>query len=99
MKDFAKAFYLSEAWRSTRDAYLKSVGGLCELCLKDGLITPAEIVHHRIPLDASNIDNEKIALGFDNLCCVCREHHAQLHKKDRKGWRYVVGDDGRVIPI
>ena len=55
MKDYAKAFYLSEAWRNTRDAYIKSVGGLCELCLKEGMITPAEIVHHKVFLTPDNI--------------------------------------------
>lgn len=90
-----EAFYGSNAWKNCRDTYLASVGGLCELCLKQGLIVPAEIIHHKKPLNASNVSNPKISLSWDNLCAVCRDHHAQLHRKTQL--RYDVLPDGTVI--
>lgn len=95
MKPYAAAFYNSQAWKQCRDAYFKSVGGLCELCLKEGKITPGEIVHHRIHLNPSTIKNPDITLAWDNLQCVCREHHAELHGAKLK--RYKLDDLGRVI--
>lgn len=47
MKDFAKWFYGSNEWKNCRDTYSRSVGRLCELCAKQGRITPAEIIHRR----------------------------------------------------
>lgn len=97
MREFASAFYNSPGWKETRRAYRKSVGGLCELCLKEGRYTAGEIVHHKIPLDPTNINNPDITLSWDNLQLVCREHHAQIH--DRRKRRYKVDDMGRVTAI
>ena len=95
MKDFATTFYTSRAWANTRAAYRKSVGGLCERCLANGLIVPGEIVHHKIPISPENIDDPNITLNFDNLQLVCRQCHADIHRRREK--RYKVDEDGRVI--
>lgn len=94
-KDFSRAFYSSEAWNRCRDAYKKSVGGLCEVCLANGKITPGEIIHHRTPLTPENIHNNHITLDWNNLECVCRECHAIRHGKAVK--RYKVDALGRVV--
>ena len=54
-KEFAKPFYKSVRWQRCRDAYIKSVNGLCENCLVKGKIVPGYIVHHKIELDEINI--------------------------------------------
>lgn len=94
MREFAKAFYKSKRWQSTRLAYLKSVGGLCERCLKKGLYRPAVIVHHKVYLDENTINNPEITLSWDNLEAVCRECHEDEHRgQDR---RYKIDEYGRV---
>ena len=60
-------FYKTGAWVQCRNAYLKSVGGLCEKCLEKGLIVPAEIVHHKIHLNAENLSDPSISLNPANL--------------------------------
>ena len=95
MKPFAEAFYNSPAWKSTREAYKKSRGGLCEICYGKGLIRPGVIVHHKIHLTPENITDINTALSFDNLQLVCRECHAQIH--DRRQRRYRLDELGRVI--
>lgn len=95
MKDFARAFYSSQAWRDCRSAYTKSQGGLCERCLQNGRITPSAIVHHKIHLTPENINNPDITLDWNNLECVCRDCHAQIH--DGKKRRYKIDDMGRII--
>ena len=99
MKPWAESFYKSYNWQQTRDAFLKSKGGLCELCLKQGLTTPAEIVHHKKPLTQTNIHDPKISLAWENLMAVCREHHEELHRKGAPAKRYKIDKDGHVIVI
>lgn len=99
-REFAKAFYRSQAWRRARSAYVdqrKSIdGGLCELCQEE----PGTEVHHKIFLRPENIDDENITLNPDNfalLCYTCHqlEHEAarriaQLNAKQRDGKRGVL---------
>ena len=88
-------FYKTSAWVKCRDTYLRSVGGLCEKCKARGLITPAEIVHHKIHLNAGNITDPNITLNPDNLIAVCRTCHAEEHGSMK---RFDVLADGTVIP-
>lgn len=94
MKEYAKHFYKSAAWRNTRDAFFKSKAGLCERCLKKGLYSPGVIVHHKIHLTPDNISVPEIALSWDNLELLCRDCHALAHKPEK---RYKVDELGRVI--
>lgn len=95
MSEFPE-FYNSQAWKHCRNAYIKSVGGLCERCLKQGRITPAAVVHHKVYLNSHNIRNPKISLNWDNLEALCWEHHEKEHKGVKR--RYIVDAAGRVIP-
>jgi len=96
-KDFSRKFYSSQAWNNCRSAYMKSVHHLCERCLSKGIMTPAEIVHHKIELTPDNIDNPLITLDFSNLEAVCRECHAQIHEKYFNKKRYKILEGGRVV--
>lgn len=92
-------FYDSRAWKDTRRNYKQSVGGLCEKCLAKGLITPAEIVHHKIPLTVDNVSDLNISLSWDNLQALCRQCHAEEHEAmyaKRVGRRYKINADGSV---
>ena len=95
-KPFSAAFYKSPAWLATRAAYIKSTSGLCEDCLARGVLTPAEIVHHVIPLTPENINDPSVTLSFKNLRAVCRECHAKEHGARLK--RYKLDELGRVTP-
>lgn len=98
-RDFAQSFYNSKQWQRTRNAYKKSVGNLCERCLARGLIVPAEIVHHKVPVSPSNITDPNITLAFDNLEALCRDCHADEHSRGNKNRRYVIKENGAVVPI
>ena len=95
MKDFAKEFYNSKAWKDTRESYKRFRGGLCEICYAEGIVKAGEIVHHKTPLTPENISDINIALGFDNLQLVCRECHAKEHERRQR--RYRLDELGRVI--
>ena len=99
MKD-NKAFYHSAAWKNTRRNYKQSVGGLCERCLAKGMIVPADIVHHKIPLTDENVNDLSISLSWDNLQALCRQCHAEVHDDiyaARTGRRYKINNNGQVV--
>ena len=95
MKEYAKTFYKSQAWKNCRAAYAKSVGGLCEICLAAGIYKPGDIVHHRIHITPENITNPDVILDWNNLQLVCRDCHAKVH--DGKERRYKIDELGRVV--
>ena len=92
-----KQFYNSIAWQNCREAYKKKVGGLCEECLKIGLIVPCDEVHHKKRLTIHNINNPSITLNPDNLQALCKKHHEQKHRR-RRVRRYLIDEYGRVTP-
>ena len=98
MKQYAEKFYKSQAWKKTREAYLKSVGFLCEECLKQGTYTPATEVHHVEPISPSNINNTNITLNWSNLRALCHQCHMNQHKKEQSR-RFSVDDFGRISPL
>ena len=75
---------------------MKSVGGLCEDCYKNGKITPAEEVHHIVWLNETNIHDPNITLNWRNLVALCRECHRKRH--GARQTRYTVDEFGRVTP-
>lgn len=93
-KQYAKAFYKSQAWKDCRAAYFKHAGGLCERCLARGLYNPGVIVHHKEHISPDNITDPRILTDFNNLELLCRQCHAEEHAHTRK--RYTVDELGRV---
>lgn len=74
MREFAREFYLSKAWRRVRAYIFARDHGLCVKCGR-----PGEIVHHKEHLTPTNIVNPEIALGEDNLELLCRDCHGIEH--------------------
>ena len=97
MREFAESFYSSKAWKETRKAYAASVGGLCEECKAKGIIKPAEVVHHKRHVTPQTIDDPSVTLDWNNLQALCRDCHAEKHKRVVK--RYKVESNGRIIPL
>lgn len=98
----ATGFYNSKAWKDTRRNYRQSVGNLCERCLKNGFITPANVVHHKQPLNENNINDLSISLGWDNLQALCTNCHAQVHEemnRKKNGRRFTIDASGNVTIV
>ena len=98
MKEFAKKFYKSKEWKHVREQVMTRDGRLCQDCLKQGRIVPAEEVHHIIELTQHNITDPAISLNFDNLVALCRECHRGRHNSAgvRYEPRYTVDQFGNV---
>lgn len=95
MKTKREQFYNSEAWKSCRESYLKSVGGLCEICLQQGFITPAVIVHHRIHITDASLSDPSVTLNPKNLQALCIPCHNRIHFA-RQGRRFTVDAEGHI---
>ena len=82
-KKLFQDFYQDKRWRRIRNVKFRN-NPLCELCLLKGIITITEEVHHIIPIDVYNL-NEELAFDIDNLQSLCVSCHAEIHKSHRQG--------------
>ena len=95
MKDYAREFYNSGAWRGTSSAYMASQHYVCERC--GGL---ARMVHHRTHIEPWNIGNPLITLDWANLEALCIDCHNVEHGTSpecAEGLRF--DDTGDIVPI
>lgn len=74
--------YNNTAWRKLRNSYLK-LHPLCENCLKEGKVVPAEDVHHkRSPFQKGEI-NWTLLMEVENLQSLCKECHGKEHAREQ----------------
>ena len=92
MKDFARDFYRSKAWRDVSTAYMTSRFYLCERCG-----SPATICHHKIYLNAQNINDPEISLNPDRLECLCQDCHNKEHSLRHTITRF--DDSGNIVGV
>lgn len=69
-------FYNSQPWRKKRELILNRDSGLCQECLRNGITTIGNIVHHIIELN----DDWNLRLVDDNLEVICQRCHNKQHK-------------------
>ena len=86
-------FYASTAWRKVSAAYLSSKYYVCERCGK-----PAQICHHKIWLNGTNVHDPKIALSFDNLEALCIPCHTAIHQTEEHN-RVVFDEHGNIKAV
>lgn len=97
-QDFAKKLYNSRTWRKCRESYIASVHGLCEKCSAAGRITPGKIVHHKIHITPSNVNDPNITLNHDNLMLMCVDHHNAHHMgKDIVREGLTFNENGELV--
>ena len=77
-----RKIYNSERWRRLR-AWKFSCNPLCELCLKNDKIVPAEDIHHVVSFMSSDdpVKRNFLAYDFDNLMSLCKPCHQRIHNK------------------
>ena len=77
--------YNSREWKELRIAKLRSTNGLCEECLKNGIVTSARCVHHVVPIETARTKDEMKRLavdcGLQGLKALCFACHARIHKE------------------
>ena len=71
-----KKIYNSIKWKQVRELALLRDNLLCIPCLKKGIYSKADEVHHIIELK----DDVTKAYDLDNLESICHKHHMEHHK-------------------
>ena len=67
------------AWRAIRDRYI-AAHPLCEICKQNGKLTPAEEVHHILPLSQGGTHAE------ENLMSLCKVCHSEITAREGGRW-------------
>lgn len=67
------------SWKRIRDRYIKA-RPLCEECKREGRLTPAEEVHHIVPLSKGG-NNET-----SNLMALCKSCHSRITAESGNRW-------------
>lgn len=67
------------AWKRIRDCYIKA-HPLCEICQKNGKLTPAQEVHHIKPLAKGGNHDE------DNIMALCSSCHSTITAQEGGRW-------------
>lgn len=75
------AFYKSYQWRKLRALAFERDKGLCQRCLKRGILKRADVVHHIVEV---LVDWSK-RFDLDNLESVCHACHNREHKAHPRG--------------
>ena len=70
-------FYQSTAWRKLREEKLRK-NPICEQCIRIGLIIPAQVVDHIVPINKGGA-----ALDIDNLQSLCNPCHNRKSAMDK----------------
>lgn len=70
-------FYQSAAWRRLRAVKIEQQP-LCEECLRNGVMTPAQVVDHIVPINKGGSE-----LDLCNLQSLCHACHNRKSAKDK----------------
>lgn len=79
----ANPFYKSKPWLRLREDVLIRDVYLCQQCLRRKKITPANTVHHIIPIE----ERPDLALDADNCESICPSCHNKEHPEKGSGKR------------
>lgn len=74
-------FYRSYRWQKVRMQSLRRHKFLCLYCLKDGIYTTADEVHHEIPTKTP--EGWKKRFDIEHLSPICRPCHNRIEKEKR----------------
>ena len=66
--------------------------GLCEECMKQGIVRAGVDCHHIIPVETATSlqEMERLCYNLDNIRLLCIEHHSAIHKSMGKGTRKLA---------
>ena len=71
--------HYGKQWRKVRSIYIKA-HPYCEECYKNGVMVPAEQVHHVKPLSEGGTND------FENLMSLCKSCHSRIHAERGDRW-------------
>ncbi len=79
-------------WQKARATYLQR-NPLCVMCQKEGRVTPATVIDHRIP----HKGDQQLFWDTGNWQALCKPHHDRDKQREERGRFQTVGEDGWPI--
>lgn len=81
-REMRRKAYNNTEWRKLRETYIKE-HPLCEDCLNEGKVVPAEDIHHiRSPFQNGEC-NKALLLDYNNLMALCKQCHNKRHNPNQ----------------
>lgn len=79
--DYWNRYYQDHRWKELRNWYY-NLHPCCEICEAQGIVTPADHVHHCKKFSSGLTEEAKynLLLNPNNLMSVCRHDHKIIHK-------------------
>lgn len=80
-KQKANKVYASPLWAKIV-YYMRMEYPICQHCLKNGITSPTEEIHHIVPFSFGKTDEEirLLAYSYDNVVSLCIPCHKKAHK-------------------
>lgn len=78
-----RKIYSSDRWLRLR-AWKFACNPLCEMCLKENKIIPAEDIHHITSFMSTDDPAQRnfLAYDYDNLMSLCKQCHQAVHNSN-----------------
>ena len=81
-RELRHKYYNAPEWKKLRETYIKE-HPLCEDCLNEGKVVPAEDIHHiRSPFQNGEC-NKALLLDYNNLMALCKQCHNKRHNPNQ----------------
>ena len=82
----------SKRWQEVKRVVWQRTNGLCEECIKQGIVRAGVDCHHIVPVETATTPQEMERLCFDvnNVRLLCIACHSAIHKGMGKGTRKLA---------
>ena len=82
----------SKRWQEVKRIVWQRTNGLCEECMKQGIVRAGVDCHHIVPVETATTPQEMERLCFDvnNVRLLCIACHSAIHKGMGKGTRKLA---------
>jgi 5-methylcytosine-specific restriction endonuclease McrA len=82
----------SKRWQEVKRIVWQRTNGLCEECMKQGIVRAGVDCHHVVPVETATTPQEMERLCFDvnNVRLLCIACHSAIHKGMGKGTRKLA---------
>ena len=82
----------NKRWQEVKRIVWQRTNGLCEECMKQGIVRAGVDCHHIVPVETATTPQEMERLCFDvnNVRLLCIACHSAIHKGMGKGTRKLA---------
>ena len=89
----------SKQWQEVKAIVWKRANGLCEMCMKEGIVTGSGTTqldcHHIVPVESGRTVQEMERLCYDvnNIMLVCQDCHIKIHTEAKSHTKEKVQEN------